>query len=310
MRSLPVFVLTRLLSVAVVTVIVTILVWLTFHVLRPESWAYDTRPVLTQLADYLRRVFLHWDFGESWTTGGGPVSKTINAGLPADISLLAGGMVVGGLAGATGGAYCAARPGSVLTRALQTLSGFFIIAPVYWVGLMVILVFHEDFGPIPIPGFTTNIYEHIQDDPASWLRSLIVPWFVLGAPLAALTMRMTRAAMADVRHEDFLRTAEAKGLSEAAVLRRHALPAASSPVLTVVGVNTATLLTNVVLVEHAFSVPGVFRLTTDAMNDGNFPLLQGMTVVAAAMVVSVNLLVDVLHAAIDPRVRVGRYRRI
>jgi peptide/nickel transport system permease protein len=117
---------------------------------------------------------------------------------------------------------------------------------------------------------------------------------------------MTRAAMNDIKHEDYLRTAVAKGLSEQEVLRRHALPAASAPALTMVATNMTTMLTNMILIEHAFSVPGVFRFTTQAMNDANFPLLQAMTVVAAILVVSANLVMDVLHAAIDPRIRMAR----
>ncbi len=116
-------------------------------------------------------------------------------------------------------------------------------------------------------------------------------------------LRMTRAAMVDVQDEEYLRTAVAKGLPRGTVARRHALPAASSPVLALVGVNMATLVTNTVLVEHAFSIPGLFQGLTQAMTDGNFPLLQGMTIVTAAMVVVANLAVDVVQAAIDPRVR-------
>jgi peptide/nickel transport system permease protein len=156
---------------------------------------------------------------------------------------------------------------------------------------------------VPIPGFDVNNYEPLTTDPLKWVQGLLVPWFVLAAPLGALVMRMTRAAMVDVSHEDYLRTALAKGLRQRTVARRHALPAASSPVFTLVGVNMATLVTNVVLIEHAFSIPGVFRYTTKAMEDGNFPLLQGMTIAAAVMVVGANLIVDVIHAWIDPTIR-------
>jgi peptide/nickel transport system permease protein len=229
----------------------------------------------------------------------------LNIGLPADFALLGGAMVIGTLMGMIGGAICARRPGTIGARILEAAAAFFIIAPVYWVGLMLILTFGAGFGLIPIPFFRTNVYEHLWDDPVAWLQALAVPWLVLSLPLAALCLRMTRAAMVEVGHEDWLRTAVAKGLTERRVVRRHALPAASSPVFTLVGVNMATLVTNVVLVEHAFSVPGVFRYTTQAMNDANFPLLQGMTVAAAVMVVSANLVVDVVQAAIDPRVRIS-----
>ena len=151
----------------------------------------------------------------------------------------------------------------------------------------------------------TSSNEPISQDVGAWLHSLIVPWIVLGLPLAAVCLRMTRAAMTDVLEEDYLRTALSKGLSSAAVARRHALPAASSPVLTLVGVNMATLVTNTVLIEHAFSIPGLFQGLTQAMSDANFPLLQGMTIVTAAMVVVANLVVDVLQASLDPRVRMA-----
>jgi peptide/nickel transport system permease protein len=304
-RSLPVFILRRLVAVVAVVFAVTVITFLMLHLLRPESWRFDTRPLLTQLADYVKGVFLHWDFGLSWDNQGRPVSEALNTGIPADVSLLAGALVLGCVAGMAGGAVCATRPRSLAARALGALAAFFLCAPVYWVGLMLILTFGAEFGVFPVPGFRTNIYEPITQSPLSWLQSLVVPWIVLGLPLAALCLRMTRASMTDVLHEDYLRTAAAKGLGGAAVARRHALPAAASPVLTLVGVNMATLVTNLVLVEHVFSIPGVFRLTTTAMADGNFPLLQGMTVVAAALVVVGNLAIDVIHAVLDPRVRLA-----
>ena len=305
MRSLPAFILTRLLSVVAVVLAVTVITFLMLHLLRPEAWAGDPRSTLTQLVDYLEGIFLHWDFGESWDRQGQPVAQYINSRFPADVSLLAGGLVVGTVTGLAGGAVCATRPRSLPARVLEVLAAFFICAPVYWVGLMLILGFGAGFGVVPVPFFETNIYAGITEDPGNWLRSLIVPWFVLGAPLFALVLRMTRASMVDQQSEDYLRTARAKGLTSRQVARRHALPAASSPVLALVGVNMATLVTNVVLVEHAFSIPGLFQDLTEAMDDGDFPLLQGMVFVTAGLVVVANLLIDVIHAAIDPRVRVA-----
>jgi peptide/nickel transport system permease protein len=303
MRSLPVFILTRLASVVVVVVSVAVVTFLMLHVLRPEAWPLDPRPLHVELGDYLQRVFLHLDFGTSWDRRQTPVWQMLEKGVPADVSLLVGGLVIGSVAGMAGGAFCATHPRSPVTRVLQALAAFFLIAPVYWVGLMLILAFGAEFGVVPIPFFRTNVYAHVWEDPGAWLQALVVPWFVLGAPLAALCLRMTRATMTEVLDEDYLRTARAKGLTSGAVARRHALPAASSPVLTLIGVNMATLLTNIVLIEHAFSIPGVFRLTTEAMSDGNFPLLQGMTIVGAVLVVVANLAVDVVHALVDPRVR-------
>jgi peptide/nickel transport system permease protein len=302
MRSLPVFILSRLLSVVAVVLAVAVITFLTLHLLRPEAWSFDHRSLPAQLWDYLTHL-VRYDLGRSWDSQGHPVTEFLNQGLPADLSLLAGGLVFGTIAGMAGGAVCAIRPARWYTRILEGAAAFFLCAPVYWVGLMLILTFGADFGLLPIPGFVINQYEGLSQNPARWLQALIVPWIVLGLPLAALCLRMTRAAMTDVLDEDYLRTALAKGLRDRTVARRHAMPAASSPVLTLVGVNMATLVTNVVLIEHAFSIPGVFRFTTKAMDDGNFPLLQGMTLAAAVMVVGANLIVDIIHAVIDPTIR-------
>lgn len=304
MRSLPAFILTRLLSVVAVVVAVVVITFLMLHLLRPEAWEGDPRSTAQQLLDYLEGVFLHWDFGRSWDKQGRPVSEFVNSRVGADISLLVGGLVVGTVAGMAGGVVCATKPRSLPARVLEAAAAFFLCAPVYWVGLMVILTFGAGFGFIPIPGFETNIYTSLSEDPVTWARALFVPWLVLGAPLAALVLRMTRAAMVEVQDEEYLRTALAKGLSGRTVARRHALPAASSPVLALVGVNMATLVTNTVLVEHAFSIPGLFQGLTQAMSDANFPLLMAMTIVTAAMVVVANLVVDLLHAVIDPTIRI------
>ena len=301
---MPVFILTRLLSVVGVVLAVAVVTFLMLHLLRPEAWDFDHRSLLAQLWDYLTGL-VHYDMGQSWDRQGLPVTEFLNKGVPADVSLLAGGLLFGAVVGIAGGVVCAVRPRRWYTRAIEAAAAFFLCAPVYWVGLMAILGFGADFGLIPIPGFVVNQYEGLTQDPAKWLQALIVPWIVLGLPLAALCVRMTRASMTEVLREDYLRTALAKGLREGTVARRHALPAATSPVFTLVGVNMATLVTNVVLIEHAFSIPGVFRFTTQAMDDGNFPLLQGMTIAAAVLVVGANLIVDVVHAAIDPTIRTG-----
>jgi peptide/nickel transport system permease protein len=304
-RSLPLFIFTRLMAVLAVLAAVTVITFLMLHLLRPEAWQGDPRSTFEQLVDYLRGVFLHFDFGLSWERQHKTVAEHLRQGLPADISLLAGALVLGTIAGMAGGAVCATRPRTVAARVLEALAAFFICAPVYWVGLMLILTFGAGFGLIPLPFFETNNYAPLSQDPVAWLRALIVPWLVLGAPLAALCLRMTRAAMTDVLDEDYLRTAAAKGLSGRAIARRHALPAAASPVFTLVGVNMAMLVTNTVLVEHAFSIPGLFQGLTEAMEDGNFPLLQGMTIATAALVVVANLVIDVIHAWLDPRVRLA-----
>ncbi len=138
-----------------------------------------------------------------------------------------------------------------------------------------------------------------------WLGALIVPWIVLGLPLAAACQRMMNSSMREVLHEEYIRTALAKGLSHRRMLRRHAVPAAVAPVFTLAGVSVPVMVTNLVLVELTFSVPGVFQNVRNSMADADFPVIQG-TVIAAAFLVAVSsLVVDVALAWLDPKVRAG-----
>src|SRR4051812_1097557 len=138
MRSLPVFILSRLAYVVSVVVAVAILTFLTLHLLRPEAWAFDHRSLLVQLWDYLTDL-AHLDFGRSWDFQSTPINQILSRGGPADVSLLVGGLVVGTVLGMAAGAVCAMRPGRWYTRVLEALGAFFLCAPVYWVGLMLIL---------------------------------------------------------------------------------------------------------------------------------------------------------------------------
>jgi peptide/nickel transport system permease protein len=303
-RSLPVYLALRLLSMAAVVVAVAIITFLMLHLLRPESFG-DPRSLPVELGDYLASVFLHYDFGVSRGQGARPVADLLNAGLPADVSLLAGGLLLGAVGGTAAGAVCVAHPRTLRARVLAGLGAFTLCAPLYWVGLMVVLAFDSGFGfVVEVPGFSTHNYVGLTEDPLQWAGALLVPWLVLGMPVFGLCLRMTRAALAEVLDEDYVRSARAKGLPDRVVMRRHAFPAAASPVMTLVGVNMATVVTNLVLVERVFSVPGVFGETTVAMDNGDFELLMGMTIWAAVFIVAANFVVDLLQARVDPLVRV------
>jgi peptide/nickel transport system permease protein len=132
---------------------------------------------------------------------------------------------------------------------------------------------------------------------------LWLPWIVLGLPLAAITMRMLRATLTETLEEDFVRTARGKGLSPRRVMRKHAIPAASAPVISLVGVTMGTLIVNAILLEYTFSIPGMFSLMTRAMGQGDFPTIEGVAIGGALLVVTANLLADIVHAWLDPRVR-------
>ena len=304
MRALALRLTTRLLAVAGVVLAVAALTFVMLHVLRPEAFP-DPRPLHVELLDYLERVFLHYDFGISRGRQRRPVAELLNDGIEADVSLLVGGLAIGCLAGMAGGVLCAVRPRRPLTRLLEGAATFLLCAPTYWVGLMLVLLFGAGVGVVPLPLFETNVYRPLLEDPGAWLQALVVPWLVVAAPLAAMCLRMVRASAVEALEEEYLRTAAAKGLRERAVLRRHLVPGASPPVLTLTGVNMATMLTNVVLVEQVFGIPGVFRNVPGAMSNGDFELIQGMTIVGAVLIVGANLVVDMVHARIDPRVRTG-----
>ena len=301
------YLLSRAAAALVVVVATTALTHAMLRLLRPDVFRGDEGPLVPSVLEFLGDVFLERDLGLAPSESNLPVVQVIVQGLPADVSLLAGAIALGVIGGATGGIVAASRPRTLVARAIETAMAFALIAPVYWVGLMLILVFAPGVGgPLEFAAFSEpGTYQPLTRDPVAWLRSLLVPWIVLALPIAALVMRMMRGSMAEVLDAEYLRTARAKGISERAVLRRHALPAAASPVATVVGIYFATFASNALLVEQVFGVPGALRLTLRAAAIGDFQLLQGLVVVTAALVVLGTFLADAAAGFLDPRVRSG-----
>jgi peptide/nickel transport system permease protein len=295
------YVLRRAVSVLGVVVMVSALTWLVIHGLRPELFAGDERATLVQLGDYLWRAFAHFDLGNSWEGSRTPVAETVKEGLPADLWLLAGGMTFGLATGIAAGSVVAARPRSRVARLIETVSMVFLVSPVYVVGLALLLLFGAEIGVVEL-GIPLR-YVYFDDDPAMWAVSLIVPSIVLGLPLAAACQRMMTVAMRDISHEEYIRTAWAKGLRERTVVSRHAVPASVAPVLSLAGVSVPILVTNMVLVELTFSVPGVFQEIRTSMAQADFPVIQGTVIAAAFLVAISSLVVDVALAWLDPRVR-------
>jgi peptide/nickel transport system permease protein len=299
------FVVRRLLSVAAVVVAATALVFTVFYAFRPERVS-DGTGYPHQLLHFLDRAFLHFDFGRSQDRllSFQPVAPLLRRSFPADLSLVAGGLVVGAVLGIALGAIAQQRRGTLLGRGLAGFAVFGMSAPVYWVGAMMVVFFHPEVGRFArLPISKPNSYEPLTHDPLAWLGSLWLPWVILGLPLAAITMRMMRAQLDETLQEDFVRTAHGKGLSPRRVMRRHAIPAASAPVISLVGVTTSTLVTNAILLEYTFSIPGMFKLMTRAMDIADIPIIQGVAIAGAVLVVTANLLADLVHAWLDPRVR-------
>ena len=289
-------------SVAVVVVGVTALTWLAVNALRPDLRAGDDRVIFVALGDYLQRAFLHFDFGQSFTSRR-EVSDLIRQGLPADLSLLGGALVFGLASGVAGGAYCAARPRTKWTRLLETSAALCMCAPVYVVGLLVLLLFGAGLGMVGFLAHIPTTYVSFSHSPLGWAGALLMPWIVLGLPLYGVALRMMRASMGDVLDEDYLRTAMAKGLRPRTVVRRHAVPSAVAPVFSLMIVTMPVVVTNLVLIEQVYSIPGVFTGMRRGIAAGDFELLFALTAVAAGFVAVAGLLAELALAWLDPRMR-------
>jgi peptide/nickel transport system permease protein len=291
--SFGLFLLRRAIGVVVVSVAVTAVTYVTLNGFHAGD-----------LLDYLNRAFLHFDLGVSRGRPFRPVTDMLRESVPADLSLIAGALVIGVGAGVAGGAVCAQRPGTLLSKALQGTAAVLLCAPVYVVGMIAILVFGKSVGaPVPLPFVSPNSYRPLTHDPLAWLNSLVIPWLIAAGPLAAMYLRMTRATLPEAASADFVRTATAKGLTPAQVTVRHTLPAAVAPTLSLAGASIPLLVGNVVLIEAVFGIPGVYRLIPGAIDNGNFPVLQGIVIVGAVFVVLANAVADVTLALLDPRVR-------
>ena len=297
------FVARRLVAAVVIAALVSAITFVMLHVLRPESF-FDPRPLHTELLDYLWSAFTRFDLGRSRQPPFPPVGELIWHRLGADVSLFIGAGVFGVAAGVAGGVFCARHPRSLRARALVALATVAMCAPVYWTALVTILLFGKGIGTVvAIPLVDTGQYQPLLGDPIGWFGALLVPWMITGAPLAAMCLRLVESSMLESGGSDFIRTAIAKGLSQRRVDFRHTFPHAAAPTIAFAGAYSPLLVANALLVEQVFNIPGVFRYTTGAISNADYPLLQGMVLVGAVMVVLGNLAADVVLARLDPRMR-------
>jgi peptide/nickel transport system permease protein len=198
------------------------------------------------------------------------------------------------------GVLAAVRRGFVADYTTTSVALVGISIPNFWLGLMLILIFAVNLNWLPASG-----YVPFFEDPVENLRHMIMPAFVLGTGLAAVVMRQMRSSMLESLSADYVRTARAKGLSEPVVVGLHALRNSLITVVTLVGLQMGALISGAVVTEQIFVIPGFGRLTIDAIFERDFPLIQGVVLVAAAGYVIINLTVDVLYSLINPRIRVA-----
>jgi peptide/nickel transport system permease protein len=301
--SLLLFTARRLVAVVLIAVGASALVFLVLHGMFPETFN-DTHPLFVELFIFLKQTFLHADLGQSVVRPWGDVRTLIGRGLAADASLIVGGLVAGFLMGVGAGALAARRPRSPLARALDVVGLLALCTPVYVMGMAAILLFAPSVGaPLPVFIFEPHMYQSLAHDPVAWFRGLLVPWIIVGLPLAAVNMRLTRADLQEARNEDFVRTASAKGLPPWVVVSRHMLPVAVPPAVSLTGSYVPLLVGNALLVEQVYDIPGSFQLIPHALDVGNYPIIQGLVIISAVFVVVCNGVADIVLAALDPRVR-------
>jgi peptide/nickel transport system permease protein len=259
------------------------------------------RPKIVQYGDYMKQVFLHFDFGYSYQNTIS-VKEQIFQRLPATISLAIGAAVVWLTIGITVGIISAVRSRSLIDRVSMGTALVAISAPVYWLGLVALYLFSDDIGRFKIfPG--AGSYVPFSEDPAKWFTSLIMPWFVLAAAFAAFYARLLRSNLIETMGEDYIRTARAKGLGERRVVMRHGLRSAITPIVTAAGLDIGILLGGAILTETVFNIPGIGRLVFESIQHSDLPMIQGTVLLGTFFIVMANLIVDIVYAFLDPRVR-------
>jgi peptide/nickel transport system permease protein len=259
------------------------------------------KPWYTQYYDYMKALVLHFNFGYSYEYQA-PVRTVIFKALPATISLALGAAVIWIVSGVVIGTISAVRRRSRFDRATMGAALVAISAPPYWLGLVVLFLFSTQIGKLPIlPG--AGSYTGLTADPVHWFTALIMPWLVLAASFAAIYARLLRGSLIEVMSEDYIRTARAKGLPERQVIVKHGVRAAITPIVSAAGVDIGVLLGGVILVETVFTIPGMGRLAYQSILQGDLPMIQGTVLLGAFFIVIANLIVDILYAFIDPRVR-------
>jgi peptide/nickel transport system permease protein len=259
------------------------------------------RPIYTQFWVYMRNIFLHFNFGYSYYSGESVLSL-IKDRLPATLSLTVGAVALWLLIGIPIGILSAVKSRTLVDRGAMGAALFAVSMPVFWFGLVLLYLFASDIGKFPIlPG--ANSYVGLTDNPGKWFTSLILPWIVLAGTQAAIYSRLLRGSLVEVMGEDYIRTARAKGLSENRVVWRHGVRSAITPVITVLAIDIGALLGGAVLTETVFDIPGIGRLNYDAIAHSDFPIVQGTVLLAAMFIVVANIVVDIVYAYLDPRVR-------
>jgi peptide/nickel transport system permease protein len=254
------------------------------------------QPLMAQLVRWYANL-LHGDLGRSLLLGQ-PVLQATLYRLPVTIGLSLYALLITLVIGLVTGVLAALRQNTWVDQAAMTFAMIGISVPNFYLGLLMIILFAVDLGWLPSGG-----YVPLLQDPLAWLAGMTMPAVSLALLLAGLLARITRSTMLEVLRQDYIRTARAKGLPRRLVVVKHALSNAMIPIVTVIGIIVSLLISGAVVTETLFSIPGIGQLLTSAVLNRDYPMVQGGLLIVTALLVLVNIGVDVVYAVLDPRVR-------
>ena len=254
------------------------------------------RPFLVQFGDWLWRL-VHGDIGTSIFTSL-PVATMIAQRIEPTLSLMLITLILAVAVAVPMGVVAAWQAGGWIDRIVMAFAVLGFSVPVCVVGYVLAFVFALELEWLPVQGYTP-----IANGVGPWLENLILPAIALGCVYIALIARITRATMLEVLQQDYIRTARAKGVGQVGVLFLHALKNASVPIVTVIGIGIALLIGGAVVTESVFAIPGLGRLTVDAILRRDYPVIQGVVLLFSFVYVLVNLMIDLLYTVLDPRIR-------
>ncbi|MEU9981128.1 ABC transporter permease [Streptomyces sp. NPDC050856] len=269
-------------------------------------------PVYVQAFEFFKGLFV----GRTYASGGDAIDcpapcfgysfrseqaiwPVLTDRLPVTLTLALGAAVLWLLAGVTAGVLSALKRGSLWDRSVMMVALSGVSLPIYFTALLSLAVF--DYGL----GLIDGQYVPLEQGLGGWFQGMLLPWVTLAFLYAAMYARITRATMLEVLGEDYIRTARAKGLKEPVVIGKHAMRSTMTPILTMLGMDLGALIGGAILTETAFNLPGLGQAVLKAIGDRDLPVIVGVTLITSLAVIVANLVVDLLYAAIDPRVRLA-----
>ncbi len=274
------------------------------------------QPIITQYVEYMKGVF-KGDFGTSYYTKKS-VAKEIFSRFPATLELAFCSIIIASVFGITLGVISAVKKNSWVDNISMVLSLVGVSMPIFWLGILLIILFSGTLGWLPsqgrietllrpenVTGFylIDSLIKGNMEAFYSTIRHLVLPSVALAMYSMAIIARMTRSTMLETLSQDYIRTARAKGIIEGKVIRKHALSNALIPIVTVIGIQLGSLMGGAVLTETVFAWPGIGKYTVEAIMKSDFPIVQGVVLLVAFIFVMMNLIVDIIYAFLDPRIK-------